>query len=427
MQHTDNVNKFCYINFQPLYNRKEIFACVRPQIQIDRCGKVYTPMHMRYHLVKFVQENFELVQLLVSALLEARKMTLQQYVMKMAIGDMCGYEVTLLILSHMFQVPFLVIRSDMLWMSQNVRLIECPIVLVQSVNGRFLGTRTKKLVFIGTVPRIKLTVKKNDTQNIMHSTPARKTQGSQKEFQPLGEEIFSPIVHKDKVQMVDSDHNYSLDSKTNKLGETSGKFTDLDDKHSMSTDYPEQSVVDASRSINSEEESAALVDYPALDRADGMDQLQSNIVDGNKEPERPISDDGLSSGTEEIDVDNCDIDRFGEADQNEEPENLDDSQRILPSDDGVIACEQSEDGKCEEDVQKILPAEDGYIADPNETIDPDITIDPNATIDPMAAAEGNEIKNNDAEEDVNDQRHGENNSENVIEDTEKGSTQKEDV
>ena len=42
----------------------------------------------------------------------------------------------------------------------------------------------------------------------------------------------------------------------------------------------------------------------------------------------------------------------------------------------------------------------------------------------MAAEEGNEIKNNDAEEDLHDQRHGETNSENVIEDTEKGSTPK---
>ena len=121
-------------------------------------------MHMRYHLVKFVQENFELVDLLVSAPLEARKMTLQQYVTKTAIGDTCGYEVTLLILSQMFKVLFLVIRSDMLWMSQNVWPIDCPIVLVQSVHGRFLGTRNNKPVFIGTVPRIKLTIKKNETQ-----------------------------------------------------------------------------------------------------------------------------------------------------------------------------------------------------------------------------------------------------------------------
>ena len=199
--------------------------------------------------MKFVQENFELIDLLVSAPLESRKMTLQQYVTKMAIGDMCSYEVTLLILSHMFKVPFLVIRSDMLWISQNVSPTECPIVLVQSVDGLFLGTHTKKPVFIGTVNRIKLTVKKNETQHIMHSTPARTSQGSQKEFQPLAGEIFLPIVDKDKVQSVHSDHNYSVDSKTNKLGDSLGEFTDLGDKHSMSTEYPEQSVVDPNKSI----------------------------------------------------------------------------------------------------------------------------------------------------------------------------------
>ena len=367
-------------------------------------------MHMRYHLIKFVQENFEMVQLLVSAPLEARKMTLQQYVTKMAKGNTCGYEVTLLILSHMFQVPFLVIRSDMLWMSQNVRPTECPIVLVQSANGSFLGTRTKKPVFIGTVPRIKLTVKKHDTQNMMHSTPVKKPRGSQKEFQPLVEEIFSPIVDKNKVETVHSDHSYSLDSKTNKLGDSSGKFTDLDAKHSMSTEYPELSVLDASRSINSEEESAALVDYPALDGADGMFQQDLNIVNDKKEAERQISDGNESSGTEEINVDNCDSDGVGEADKKEDTENLDDGQRILPSDEGVVACEQSENGKSEEDVQQILPVEDSSIADPSETIDPDMTIDPNASTDDTVAAEGNEVINNDAEEDVHDERHVEKNS-----------------
>ena len=108
------------------------------------------------------------------------------------------------------------------------------------------------------------------------------------------------------MKSVHSDHNYSIDPKTNKLGESSGEFTDLGDKQSMSTEYPENSVVDASSSINSSVESAALVDYPALDGADVMDQVQSNIVDGNSETEMKNSDDGHSSGNEEIDVDNFD-------------------------------------------------------------------------------------------------------------------------
>ena len=227
----------------------------------------------------------------------------------------------------------------------------------------------------------------------MHSTPVRKRQGSQNHFQTLGEELFSPIVHKDKVKSVHSDHNYSLDCKTNKLGDSLEEFTDLGDKQSMSTEYPENSVVDAIRSINSEEESAALVDYPALDRTDGMDQLQSNIVDGNSEPERNKSDDGHSSGSEEIDVDNCDIDGANLSDKEEDVEKLEDGQRILPSENGELS-------------------------------DQDKTIDPDATIDPTVNAEPKITKNLVVQEDVHDQKHGETNSENVIEDTENGSTQK---
>ena len=230
----------------------------------------------------------------------------------------------------------------------------------------------------------------------MHSTLARNSQGSQNEFQLLGEEIFLPIVDKDKVQSVHSDHNYSLDSKTNKLGESSGEFTDSYDKQSMSTEYPENSLVDASRSINSEEESAALVDYPALDGADGMDQLQSNIVDGNSEPESKKSDDRHSSGTEEIDVDNCDSDGVNSSGKEEEVEKLEDGQRILPS-------------------------ENGEVAYPDETIDPD------ATINPTVNEELKTTKNVVVQEDVHDQRHGETNSKNVIEDTENGSIPKKDV
>ena len=137
----------------------------------------------------------------------------------------------------------------------------------------------------------------------------------------------------------------------------------------MSTEYPENSVVDAIRSINSEEESAALVDYPALDGTDGMDQLQSNIVDGNSEPERKKSDDGHSSGSEEIDVDNCDIDGANLSDKEEDVEKLENGQEFCH--------------------QKM-----GELSDPDETIDPDATINPTVNAQPK-------ISNNlDVQEDV---------------------------
>ena len=71
-----------------------------------------------------------------------------------------------------------------------------------------------------------------------------------------------------------------------------------------------------------------------------------------------------------------------------------------------------------EDSQRILPSENGELSDPDETIDPDATIDPTVNAEPKIT------KNLVVQEDVHDQRHGETNSENVIEDTENGSTQK---
>ena len=69
-----------------------------------------------------------------------------------------------------------------------------------------------------------------------------------------------------------------------------------------------------------------------------------------------------------------------------------------------------------EDGQRILPSENGELSDPDETIDPDATIDPTVNAEPKIT------KNLVVQEDVHDQRHGETNSENVIEDTENGST-----
>ena len=97
-------------------------------------------MHMRYHLVKYCQENSENIQSVVKGPLEGRQMTLQQYIYKMAIGETRGYEITLLVLSQMFQTLILVIHADMLWLSQSVKPIDCPIILVQKLDGKFLGT-----------------------------------------------------------------------------------------------------------------------------------------------------------------------------------------------------------------------------------------------------------------------------------------------
>ena len=147
---------------QPLTDHNELFSSIRPQIKVDRRGKVYTTMHMRFHLVMYIEKNFGLMDSILKAPLEARGMSLQGYVDKMRSCITCGYEITLLALSHIYKAGILVIRPDMLWVLHKIPAIECPIVIVQHYDSHFCGTKVKKPVYVGLVPRIKLL---KDTRN----------------------------------------------------------------------------------------------------------------------------------------------------------------------------------------------------------------------------------------------------------------------
>ena len=74
------------------------------------------------------------------------------YLAKMYQCLTCGFETTLLILSHMFHIPILVIRQDFIWISSKVAPIMCPVVLVQDETGYFLGTHTPNPIYVGSVP-----------------------------------------------------------------------------------------------------------------------------------------------------------------------------------------------------------------------------------------------------------------------------------
>ena len=71
----------------------------------------------------------------------------------------CGYEITLLILSQMFNIAILVIHTDFLWVSTQVPPRECPVVIIQNTSGEFLGTKSTcgvHPVSVGTVPKISI-------------------------------------------------------------------------------------------------------------------------------------------------------------------------------------------------------------------------------------------------------------------------------
>ena len=113
-------------------------------------------MHMRFHLIQYVEDNLDLMSSILKGPFEVRGMTLPVYLKKMRTCETCGYEITLLIITHMYKVPILIIRSDMLWLSSNVTAVDCPIVLIQNSSGQFLGTKTKYPVFVGDLPKVKL-------------------------------------------------------------------------------------------------------------------------------------------------------------------------------------------------------------------------------------------------------------------------------
>ena len=120
---------------QPHCDKNNLFACIRPQILVQRKGFMYGPRHMRKHLITYCKENFGLLQILLREQLTQRKLILQQYMCLMEGTPTCGYEITLLILSQMFNIAILVIHSDFLWVSTQVPPRECPVVRIQNTSG----------------------------------------------------------------------------------------------------------------------------------------------------------------------------------------------------------------------------------------------------------------------------------------------------
>ena len=90
----------------------------------------------------YCKENYTLLQILLCEQLTKCKLTLQQYMCLMEGTPTCGYEITLLILSQMFNIAILVIHSDFLWVSTQVPPRECPVVIIQNTSGKFLGTKS---------------------------------------------------------------------------------------------------------------------------------------------------------------------------------------------------------------------------------------------------------------------------------------------
>ena len=85
----------------------------------------------------------------------------------------CGFETTLLILAHMFNIDILVLRQDFVWISSKVAPIMCPVVLVQDETGFFLGTCTNFPIHVGSEPVVTVPYSIMNEGLFATSTPAR--------------------------------------------------------------------------------------------------------------------------------------------------------------------------------------------------------------------------------------------------------------
>ena len=103
---------------------------------------------------------------------------------------MSGLEVTLLILSQMYRCGIMVIRSDFVWLSHNIKLELCPIIIVQNATGQFMGTHVKKPLYVGEFVESFACVRSKKA--VATSPPQR--DGSIGYFGPGPQEDLSPIA-----------------------------------------------------------------------------------------------------------------------------------------------------------------------------------------------------------------------------------------
>ena len=145
---------------------------------------------MHVHVVNYCNENYKVLSRDLKGALKTRDLDLAGYLYKMQNTMTSGLEVTLLILSRMYRCGIIVIRSDFVWLSHNIKPELCPIIIVQNATGQFMGTHVKKPLYVGEFVELFACVRSK--KPIITSTPQR--DGRIGYFGPSAQEDFLPIA-----------------------------------------------------------------------------------------------------------------------------------------------------------------------------------------------------------------------------------------
>ena len=188
-----------------------------------------------------------------------------------------GLEVTLLILSHMYRCGIMVIRSDFVWLSHNIKPELCPIILVQNATGQFMGTHVKKPLYVCEFVESFACVRSK--KPIITSTPQR--DGSIGNFGPSAHEDLSPIAEV-------STTNTSMELLCSNIAQFEQKFLKNESDSGESDEDDEDDVDEDDVEDNEDNED----DEESEDGSDDGDDSENSSKDSGSEEEfEPGTDD----------------------------------------------------------------------------------------------------------------------------------------
>ena len=169
-----------------------------------------------------------------------------------------GYELTLLIVSDMFTINICVVRSDFLWLSRDVPLEKCQVILVLILvylSGEYIGTKStcgKAPIYVGPVP--KMSVNKNYKKSpsiVQTSTPLRTSEKDPLDVSGFMDQTVSPIVLKsvDEEQLVNIDEENHSNPPENGLQveDQNRNVLNIKDIGNTTSDLSDKSVLDQSK------------------------------------------------------------------------------------------------------------------------------------------------------------------------------------
>ena len=271
------------LTLQPAQDLNQLFSAIRPQIRVNLRGGTYSGAAMCVHVVNYCNENYKVLSRDLKGALKTRDLDLAGYLYKMQNTMTSGLEVTLLILSRMYRCGIMVIRSDFVWLSHNIKPELCPIIIVQNATGQFMGTHVKKPLYVGEFVESFACVRSK--KPIITLTPQR--DGSIGYFGPSAQEDLSPIAEVSTTStstelLQNQVAKFEEKSVTNKSDSSEDDdYESEEDNENEDDEESEDSSEDSQKSEKTSDDSESEEDFEAGSDDDEYESESSELLPKN--------------------------------------------------------------------------------------------------------------------------------------------------